>query len=82
MPAPQGAVGHLPRRQSDDYKTRSVAGAKGGISGHALGKGPREELETVAQAVAGGQPAVPLWQTLQAMEIAFAVETKLVESDR
>ena len=58
----------------DDYKTLTVTGRTGGLDGKAAEKGHREELQAFAAAIAAGQQPVPLWQTFQAMEIAFAVE--------
>jgi predicted dehydrogenase len=58
----------------DDYKALSVTGRAGGRDGKAAEKGHREELQAFAAVIAAGRQPVPLWQTFQAMEIAFAVE--------
>lgn len=58
----------------EDFKALSVTGRPGGFSSKAAEKGHREELKAFAAAIRHGEQAVPLWQTLQAMEIAFAVE--------
>lgn len=64
----------------DDYKSLSVAGAKvSGIETKALDKGQIEELEAFAQAIQkGGEWPIPLWQQIQATEIALRVEKALV----
>ncbi len=59
-----------------DYKELSVAGAKvARVSTAGSSKGQREELEAFGRAIRDGSgwPS-PLWQQLQAMEIAFRVE--------
>ncbi|MBC8038390.1 MAG: bi-domain-containing oxidoreductase [Rhizobiales bacterium] len=58
----------------DDFKALSVTGRPGGFSSKTAEKGHREELKAFAAAIRHGEQAVPLWQTFQAMEIAFAVE--------
>ncbi len=52
----------------------SVTGRAGGRQGKVAEKGHREEWQAFAGAIAAGHQPVPLWQTFQAMEIAFAVE--------
>lgn len=63
----------------DDYLTLSVAGSKApGITLRAQDKGQLDELRAFGQAVRDGGPwPIPLWQQLQAMEIAFAVEEQI-----
>lgn len=61
----------------DDYKQLAVTGRSGGFSSRGAEKGHREELKAFAAAIARGEQPVPLWQTFQAMEIAFAVETAI-----
>ena len=60
----------------DDYRTLKVVGAKQkGVETRAQEKGQREELEAFARALReGGEWPIPLWQQVQAMEIAFRVE--------
>lgn len=58
----------------DDYKALTVTGRSGGRDSKAAEKGHREEWQAFAAAIAAGRQPVPLWQTFQAMEIAFAVE--------
>jgi predicted dehydrogenase len=58
----------------DDYKTLAVTGRAGGRHAKGAEKGHREEWQVFAAAIAAGRQPVPLWQTFQAMEIAFAVE--------
>ncbi len=62
-----------------DYKKLTVYGTNlSGIESSAFDKGHREELEEFARAVKGGGAwPIPLWQQLQAMEIAFRVEEML-----
>lgn len=59
-----------------DYKELTVAGAKvNRVTTPGSSKGQREELEAFGRAIRDGSgwPS-PLWQQLQAMEIAFRVE--------
>jgi hypothetical protein len=43
-------------------------------------KGQREELEAFADAILQGTPGpIPLWQQLQATQMAIDVETRLME---
>jgi predicted dehydrogenase/threonine dehydrogenase-like Zn-dependent dehydrogenase len=60
----------------DDYLTLAVAGSRApGITLRRQDKGQAEELRAWGQAIRDGGPwPIPLWQQLQAMEIAFAVE--------
>jgi predicted dehydrogenase/threonine dehydrogenase-like Zn-dependent dehydrogenase len=63
----------------DDYRRLTIAGSKaGGLTTPAQAKGQREELEALGVAIAaGGEWPIPLWQQVQAMEVAFAVERVL-----
>ncbi|HEY3375062.1 MAG TPA: bi-domain-containing oxidoreductase [Candidatus Aquicultor sp.] len=60
----------------DDYKKLTVTGANvTGVETKLSDKGQREELEAFCKAVkAGGEWPISLWQQVQAMQIAFAVE--------
>jgi predicted dehydrogenase/threonine dehydrogenase-like Zn-dependent dehydrogenase len=60
----------------NDYRTLVVSGAKAaGITTATQAKGQRQELEALATAIqTGGEWPIPLWQQVQAMEIAFAVD--------
>lgn len=59
-----------------DYKSLMGHGVKiADISSRASDKGQLEELEAFGRAIKEGLPSpIPLWQQLQAMRIAFAVE--------
>ena len=63
----------------DDYKRLTVVGAKAkGIETKVVDKGQKEELEDFALAIQeGGEWPNPLWQQVQAMEIAFRVAGQL-----
>jgi predicted dehydrogenase/threonine dehydrogenase-like Zn-dependent dehydrogenase len=66
----------------DDFKRLSVAGASGPkLSTASSDKGHREELRAFADAVrnSGAWP-IPLWQQIEAMRIAFEVESRVVPS--
>ena len=58
----------------EDYKSLTVTGRAGGHASKRAEKGHREEWQAFAAAIAAGRQPAPLWQTFQAMEIAFAVE--------
>ena len=63
----------------DDYRSLSVAGARGGWSSRGQEKGHREELEALARALErGGAWPIPLEEQLRAMRIALEVERQLV----
>lgn len=66
----------------DDYKSLSIAGSKAsGIETKAIDKGQIEELEAFAKAIRkGGEWPIPLWQQIQATEIALRVERALASS--
>jgi predicted dehydrogenase len=63
----------------DDYRRVTIAGAKGrNLSARRAGKGQKEELEALGRAILeGGEWPIPLWQQLQATEIALEVEGSL-----
>lgn len=63
----------------NDYKTLTVTGAAAsGITLQQPDKGQKAELEAFADAVIkGGEWPIPLWQQLQATEIAFDVERQI-----
>jgi predicted dehydrogenase/threonine dehydrogenase-like Zn-dependent dehydrogenase len=60
----------------DDYKSLTVSGARsGGLSTSRQDKGQRDELLALARALRSGEWPIPLWQQLQATEIALQVQT-------
>ncbi len=62
----------------DDYKRLAVSGIKGkGISTPTADKGHKEELEAFARAIHSGEWPIPLWQQMQAADIALRVEEQL-----
>ncbi|RKZ84098.1 MAG: oxidoreductase, partial [Candidatus Parabeggiatoa sp. nov. 1] len=65
----------------NDYKSLNIVGVKAkGIQSKTMDKGQKQELEMFAKAIKqGGEWAIPLWQQVQAMEIAFEVEAKINE---
>jgi len=64
----------------DDFRRLSIAGANGPkLTTTAPDKGHREELTAFADAVrTGGAWPIPLWQQIEAMRIAFEVESRIV----
>lgn len=66
----------------DDFKRLSVAGANAPkLSTTAPDKGHREELTAFADAIRnGGAWPIPLWQQIEAMRIAFEVESRIAPS--
>lgn len=64
----------------DDYRRFAVAGARhGGIDLKQPDKGHRAELLAFAQAAReGGDWPIPLWQQIQATEIALAVDEQIL----
>jgi hypothetical protein len=60
----------------DDFKSASGKGAgTAKLPTAASGKGHHEELVAFADAIKNGGPwPIPLWQQIEAMRIAFAVE--------
>lgn len=63
----------------DDYRKLSIVGAPAkGIETKIISKGQQEELEEFARAIReGGEWPIPLWQQVQATEIALRVEEQL-----
>jgi len=63
----------------NDYQKLEIVGVKAkGIQSKTMDKGQKQELEMFAKAIQqGGEWAIPLWQQVQAMEIAFEVEKYL-----
>jgi predicted dehydrogenase len=63
----------------DDYKQLSVNGLKGsGFSTKSVDKGHKHMLESFGKAIQnGGDWPIPLWQQIQATEIAINVEEQL-----
>jgi predicted dehydrogenase len=60
----------------DDYRRLTVSGSKrDGLATPRAQKGQKEELQSLAQAILGEQKwPIPLWQQLQATDIALQVE--------
>jgi len=58
----------------------SIAGAATkSIQSKTMDKGQKQELEMFAKAIKQGEEwAIPLWQQVQAMEIAFEVEEQFM----
>jgi hypothetical protein len=69
-----GKVGIL-----DDFKKLTLTGAKGyDCESRLSNKGHKEELQAFAQSILkGGEWPIPLWQQVQATEIALRVEDTL-----
>jgi predicted dehydrogenase/threonine dehydrogenase-like Zn-dependent dehydrogenase len=67
----------------DDYLTLSIAGSRTpGITLRGADKGQKDELRAFGEAIRNGGPwPIPLWQQLQAMEIAFDVEAQISPSE-
>ncbi len=62
----------------DDYRSLEVRGSREpGVTTQPQDKGHKRELIEFADAIAGGEVPIPLWQQVQAMEIAFSVEDEL-----
>ncbi len=63
----------------DDYRRLAVHGAQAkGIEHRSANKGQKEEVEAFARTLqAGGEWPIPLWQQVQAMQIALDVERQL-----
>jgi len=70
-----GLVGEL-----DDYRQTRIKGRSGRSTQTAIqDKGQKEELIAFAEAIRGESAwPIPLWQQLQAMRIAYSVETQFV----
>ena len=64
----------------DDYRRLTISGSRArGVSTAMPSKGQKEELEAFARAIrGGGEWPIPLWQQIQATEIALQVEEFLV----
>ncbi len=62
----------------ENYQKLSVFGAKAaGLSTKTIDKGQLDELRFFANGIRKGEWPIPLWQQVQATEIAFAVESQL-----
>jgi predicted dehydrogenase/threonine dehydrogenase-like Zn-dependent dehydrogenase len=63
----------------DDYRSLQVTGARdAGMSGKTVDKGHVSELERFADVIlTGGEWPIPLWQQIQATEIALRVEEQI-----
>ena len=63
----------------DDYKKLTICGARTkGVDGKVANKGQKEELEIFADCIRrGGEWPIPLWQQIQATEIALRVEESI-----
>lgn len=63
----------------DDYKKLSIVGAKAkGIETKLIEKGQAEELDAFARVIReGGEWPIPLWQQVQATDIALRVDAQL-----
>jgi len=61
----------------NDYKSLNIVGTvTKGIQSKTMDKGQKQELEMFAKAIKQGEEwAIPLWQQVQAMEIAFVVDS-------
>lgn len=66
----------------DDYRRLTVTGSKApGLTTTTTDKGQRAELQALAKALHGdGAWPIPLWQQVQATEIALAVEAQITGS--
>lgn len=64
----------------DDYKTLLIHGAKSETAGlRVADKGHLQELKAFGEAIkSGGEWPILLWQQLQAMETAFAVQENMI----
>jgi hypothetical protein len=62
-----------------DYKSLTITGSKAkGVTTALPEKGQKAELEAFGDAILkGGEWPIPLWQQVQAMQIAFTVEDQL-----
>jgi hypothetical protein len=60
----------------DDYKRLTIAGATAkGIESAMADKGQKQELESFGRSIReGGEWPIPLWQQIQATEIALRLE--------
>ena len=59
----------------DDFKSLNIVGLNAaGIQNKTIDKGQKQELEAFARSIKQGEWVIPLWQQVQAMEIAFDVD--------
>ena len=64
----------------EDYTQLTVVGGRGEMTTQRPEKGQLEELEAFAGAISRGTHGpIPLWQQVQATEMALDVETRLME---
>jgi predicted dehydrogenase/threonine dehydrogenase-like Zn-dependent dehydrogenase len=64
----------------EDYQRLTVVGAKGDMTTPRPEKGQLEELDAFANAITRGTHGpIPLWQQVQATEMALDVDTRLME---
>lgn len=64
----------------DDYKTLTVTGSREkGVRTRTIEKGHRQELIEFATSISRGEWPIPLWQQVQATDIALRVETQIHE---
>jgi predicted dehydrogenase/threonine dehydrogenase-like Zn-dependent dehydrogenase len=62
----------------EDYRKLEVTGAKvPAINKTAIEKGQKEELEAFGQGLRSGKWPIPLWEQIQATEIALQVESQI-----
>ncbi len=66
----------------DDYQKLDIVGVKeNGIQSQTIEKGQKQELEQFVESIKqGGEWLIPLWQQVQAMEIAFKVDSFIKNS--
>lgn len=65
-----------------DYKKLDIFGARyKGLDSKMAAKGHMEELRAFAEAIKDKREAIPLWQQVQATEISFEVEKKLLQQN-
>jgi predicted dehydrogenase/threonine dehydrogenase-like Zn-dependent dehydrogenase len=66
----------------DDYKQLKIHGSNaGGVTSKLTDKGHKRELEAFAETLGkGGEWPIPLWQQLQATEIALSINEQLISS--
>ena len=68
--------------QLDDYRKLSVDGSSAAGRRAKIDKGHRGELEALVRAIShGGDWPIPLWQQLQATEIALQVQAALTDGN-
>jgi len=66
----------------NDYQKLDIVGIKAkGLQSKTMDKGQKQELEMFAKVIKqGGEWAIPLWQQVQAMEIAFGVQNLIEQT--